>query len=120
MWGVAIMPAIYTVGSIRGVHINPAITLALAAWDQFPMWEIVPYVLAHLTAAFLVAATLFVRFSPYLNAREQENLVVRGLPGCELTARCYGRYFPGPGPLSNEEGPYSVDAHVGSTRWSPS
>ena len=33
------------------------------------------------------------------------------LPGSEITAMCYGEYFPSPGPLSNAEGPYSVDAH---------
>src|SRR6185312_3918628 len=30
----------------------------------------------------------------------------------EITAMCYGEYFPSPGPLSNAEGPYSIDAHA--------
>ncbi len=64
-----------------------------------------------MTGAFLAAATLFVLFNPYLKDREQEKHVVRGSPGSEITAMCYGEYFPSPGPLSNSEGPYSVDAH---------
>ena len=111
VWGVAIMLAIYTVGSISGAHINPAITLALAAWGRFPRRFVLPYLGAQMVGAFLAAATLFVMFSPYLKLREQEKGVVRGYPGSEITAMCYGEYFPSPGPLSNAEGPYSLDAH---------
>jgi glycerol uptake facilitator protein len=111
VWGVAIMLAIYTVGAVSGAHINPAITLAFAVWGRFPWRGVSPYVLAQLTGAFLAAATLFLLFNPYLKAREQEKQVVRGSPGSEITAMCYGEYFPSPGPLSNAEGPYSIDAH---------
>jgi glycerol uptake facilitator protein len=111
VWGVAIMLAIYTVGAVSGAHINPAITVAFAVWGRFPKTSVVPYVLSQLTGAFLAAATLFVLFNPYLKTREEEKHVVRGSPGSEITAMCYGEYFPSPGPLSNAEGPYSVDAH---------
>jgi glycerol uptake facilitator protein len=111
VWGVAIMLAIYTVGGVSGAHINPAITLALAVWGRFPRGSIVPYIVSQFAGAFLAAATLFVLFNPYLQAREQEKHVVRGSPGSEITAMCYGEYFPSPGPLSNAEGPYSLDAH---------
>jgi glycerol uptake facilitator protein len=105
------MLAIYTVGAISGAHINPAITLAFAVWGGFPWRSVAPYVIAQLTGAFLAAATLFVLFSPYLKAREQEKQVVRGSAGSEITAMCYGEYFPSPGPLSNSPGPYSIDSH---------
>jgi glycerol uptake facilitator protein len=111
VWGIAIMLAIYTVGPVSGAHINPAITLALAAWGRFGWRSVVPYILAQFVGAFLAAATLFAMFHPYLTAREQERQVVRGRPGSEVTAMCYGEYFPSPGPLSNASGPYSVDAH---------
>jgi len=111
VWGIAIMLAVYTVGAVGGAHINPAITLAFAVWGRFPRRSVLPYILAQFTGAFLAAATLFVLFNPYLKAREQEKHVVRGSPGSEITAMCYGEYFPSPGPLSNAEGPYSVDAH---------
>jgi glycerol uptake facilitator protein len=111
VWGVAIMLAIYTVGAVSGAHINPAITVAFAVWGRFPRRDVTPYVVSQLAGAFLAAATLFLLFNPYLKAREQEKNVVRGQPGSEITAMCYGEYFPSPGPLSNAEGPYSVDAH---------
>ena len=111
IWGIAIMLAVYTVGAISGAHINPAITLAFAVWGGFSWRSVLPYVIAQLGGAFVAAATLFVLFNPYLKAREQEKQVVRGAPGSEITAMCYGEYFPSPGPLSNSPGPYSFDSH---------
>jgi glycerol uptake facilitator protein len=111
VWGIAIMLAVYTFGATSGAHINPAITLAFAVWRRFPWRFVVPYVMAQLIGAFLAAATLFVLFNPYLRARELEKEVVRGSPGSEITAMCYGEFFPSPGPLSNAAGRYSVDAH---------
>ena len=92
-------------------HINPAITVAFAAWGRFHWRDVLPYLAAQLIGAFLAAATLFVLFNPYLQVREREKQVVRGEPGSEITAMCYGEYFPSPGPLSNAEGPYSINAH---------
>jgi glycerol uptake facilitator protein len=111
IWGIAIMLAVYTVGAISGAHINPAITLAFAVWGGFSWRSVVPFMIAQVSGAFVAAATLFVLFNPYLKAREQEKEVVRGAPGSEITAMCYGEYFPSPGPLSNSPGPYSVDTH---------
>lgn len=111
VWGIAIMLAIYTVGAVSGAHINPAMTVALAVWKRFPWRLVVPYVVGQLAGAFLAAATLFAIFNPYLTARERERQVARGAPGSEVTAMCYGEYFPSPGPLSNASGPYSLDAH---------
>lgn len=111
VWGIAIMVAIYTVGAVSGAHINPAITVAFAVWGRFPWRSVVPYTLSQTAGAFVAAAILFVLFNPFLAAREQERQVVRGQPGSEVTAMCYGEYFPSPGPLSNAPGPYSLAAH---------
>lgn len=114
VWGIAIMLAIYCVGSVSGAHLNPAITLALAARGRFGWRMVPPYILAQLAAAFLAAAALFVLFGPLLAAKEQEKQVLRGEPGSVVTAMCYGEYFPSPGPLADAPGPYSPDAHA---RW---
>src|SRR5262245_10406971 len=53
VWGLSIMFAIYTIGGISGAHINPAITIGLACWRQFPWPRVAPYVLAQVVGAFL-------------------------------------------------------------------
>ena len=110
VWGLAIMVASYVTGAISGAHINPAMTIAFALRGRSPWREVVPYIAAQLAGAMVAAATLFALFSPFLAAREQEKHVVRGQPGSQITAMCYGEYFPSPGPLANSPGPYSEEA----------
>lgn len=111
VWGLAIMLAIYVTGAVSGAHLNPAITLAFAARGRFRWRWVPPYIVSQLVGAFAAAATLFVLFSPFLTAREHEKNVVRGRPGSEVTAMCYGEYFPNPGPLAHSSGPYSKESH---------
>jgi glycerol uptake facilitator protein len=100
VWGVAIMVAIYVIGGVSGAHINPAITITLALWGRCPLRDVVPYIVSQMAGAMLAAATLFGLFSPYLEQREQERGVVRGGEGSEVTAMCYGEYYPSPGGIS--------------------
>ncbi|QDV70270.1 Glycerol uptake facilitator protein [Rosistilla carotiformis] len=112
VWGVSIMLAIYVVGSISGAHINPAITLGLATWGLFP-WSRVPgYVLSQMLGAILAAAVLFTLFEPYLAAKEAQKGIVRGGAGSELTAMCYGEYFPNPGGMAGSPDSYDAAVHA--------
>jgi len=97
VWGVAIAAAAYVVGGISGSHINPAVTIALAAWGRFSWKDVLPYVSAQLVGAFLAAAALFAVYAPFLSERENDLRVTRGQTGSEVTAMCYGEYFPNPG-----------------------
>src|SRR5438105_3860226 len=110
-WGIAIMLAIYVVGPISGAHINPAITIGLAVWGLFPGRRVVPYVAAQMAGAFAAAAVLFVLFQPLLLRKEMQKHVVRGQAGSEITAMCYGEYFPNPGPLGGGTDPYNAGEH---------
>ncbi|MEX2118167.1 MAG: MIP/aquaporin family protein [Pirellulales bacterium] len=112
VWGVAIMIAIYTIGAYSGAHINPAITLSLAVWKRFSWSLVAPYILAQLAGAFLAAAALYALWHPHLAAMEQAKQVIRGQPGSEITAMCYGEYFPNPGPAGASPGPYSATDHA--------
>ena len=112
VWGVAIMLAIYSIGSISGAHINPAITLAMYCWNGFERERVLPYIAAQLLGAFLAAASLFLMFSPKLSALEELKGVVRGQPGSEITACCYGEFYPSPGGLAGGDEPYSPEQHA--------
>jgi glycerol uptake facilitator protein len=111
VWGVAIMLAIYAVDSISGAHINPAITIAMYCWNGFRRERVLPYILAQFVGAFSAAALLYFLFSPKLSAVEESKGVIRGQPGSEITATCYGEFYPNPGGLASGEQPYSAAEH---------
>ncbi len=56
-WGMAVFVAVWCVGPISGAHINPAVTVGLAAADRFP-WPDVPWYLAAQLIGALVGAVL--------------------------------------------------------------
>jgi len=112
VWGVAVMVAIYVVGAISGAHINPAITVALATWQRFSWREVAPYVASQVVGAMVAAACLFVLYRPFLADLEARKRVERGQPGSEITAMCYGEYFPSPGALAGGPEPYSGESHA--------
>ncbi|MEM3382614.1 MAG: MIP/aquaporin family protein [Nitrososphaerales archaeon] len=50
-FGVAAMAAIYSHGHISGAHINPAVTISLAAIKKMDVKDAVPYIIAQLIGA---------------------------------------------------------------------
>src|SRR5437764_10086014 len=58
-WGFAVMLGIYVAGAVSGAHINPAVTLALAARGKFPWNKVAPYWLAQVLGAFVAALILY-------------------------------------------------------------
>ena len=110
VWALGIAAAIYCTANVSGAHLNPAITISLALWRGFAWSKVPQYILGQVLGAMLAASFLFLIFAPYLAARENKLGVVRGKPGSELTAMCYGEYFPNPGSLPSDK-PYSVTAH---------
>jgi glycerol uptake facilitator protein len=104
VWGLGIATAIYLTGGLSGAHLNPAVTLALAAWTDFP-WRRVPgYWLAQWLGAFAASAVLYALYFATIAKFEAAHGIVRGLPGSEASAMIFGEFFPNPGgrPLSGE------------------
>jgi len=97
VWGLGIALAIHLTGGLSGAHLNPAVTLALAAWAGFS-WKRCPgYIAAQLLGAFAASAVLYVIFSGALTAFETTHGIIRGTPGSEASAMIFGEYFPNPG-----------------------
>jgi glycerol uptake facilitator protein len=73
-WGFAVALAIYAVGGISGAHINPAVTLGLAASGNFP-WDQVPlYITAQMIGAIIGAFLVWVQFLPHWKQTEDADL----------------------------------------------
>ena len=104
VWGLGITTAIYLTGALSGAHLNPAVTVSMAVWSDFPKSRVAPYVAVQLMGAFTAAAVLYFIFGDALVAFEKVNHLVRGQPGSEASAMVFGEFFPNPGghPLTEE------------------
>jgi glycerol uptake facilitator protein len=122
VWGMGIATAIYLTSALSGAHLNPSVTLAMAAWNGFPWRRVLPYFAAQLLGAFVASAVLFGVFEGALRLYEKTNGIVRGAEGSEATAMVFAEYYPNPGgrpltPLSRERmgGPAAFGAEVVAT-----
>jgi glycerol uptake facilitator protein len=64
-WALAVTFAVYAVGRISGAHLNPAVTLALAATGQFDWAQTGAYILAQMLGAILGAALVWLHYLPH-------------------------------------------------------
>lgn len=64
-WGCAVYTAVVCVGEISGAHLNPAVSVGLAAAGKFS-WEQVPlYVSAQMAGGFAGAVLVFLFYYPH-------------------------------------------------------
>ena len=84
-FGLTVVTMAYSIGHISGCHLNPAVTVGLAAGGRFPAGQILPYIVAQVVGAIVAAAVLYV--------------IARGAPGFDLAggfaANGYGEHSPG-------------------------
>ncbi|MEI8108972.1 MAG: MIP/aquaporin family protein, partial [Verrucomicrobiota bacterium] len=64
-WGLAVMIAAYSVGTISGAHLNPALTIALAITGKFALHLVPGYILAQFTGAFTGAVLVYLAYLPH-------------------------------------------------------
>jgi aquaporin Z len=84
-FGLTVLTMAYSIGHISGCHLNPAVTVGLAAGGRFPTKDIAPYVVAQVVGAITAATVLY--------------LIASGAPGFDLAkgfaANGYGEHSPG-------------------------
>lgn len=64
-WALAVTFAVYAVGKVSGAHLNPAVSVALAATGQFDWSEVPVYVAGQVAGAFLGAALVWLHYLPH-------------------------------------------------------
>ncbi|HNA51063.1 MAG TPA: MIP/aquaporin family protein [Mycobacterium sp.] len=66
-WGLGVTMAVYVAGRLSGAHLNPAVTVALAAFKGFSPRKVVPYIAAQLAGAFVAALLVRWAYSDAIN-----------------------------------------------------
>ncbi len=98
-WGLAVTMGCYVSAGVTGAHLNPAVTLALAAHRRFPWSKVLPYSLAQLAGAFAASAVVFLTYHDALNAFDggiRQVLGPQGTAGIWATyPQPFLRVFPG-------------------------
>src|ERR1700742_818178 len=59
-FGLSVVTMAYAIGHVSGCHLNPAVTVGLAAGGRFPAGQILPYVIAQVIGAIAAGALLYV------------------------------------------------------------
>ena len=59
-FGLTVVTMAYAIGHVSGCHLNPAVTVGLAAGGRFPPGQIGPYIVAQVAGAIVGAAVLYV------------------------------------------------------------
>lgn len=98
-WGLAVAMGCYVSAGVTGAHLNPAVTLALAAHRRFPWNHVLPYSVAQIAGAFVASAVVYLTYHEALNAFDGG---VRQVLGASGTAGIWATYpqpflsvFPG-------------------------
>ncbi len=63
-WGLAVTFGIYIAGTISGAHLNPAVTLAMAATKRMPWSKVPHYLIAQFLGAFVGGGLVFAVYYP--------------------------------------------------------
>jgi glycerol uptake facilitator protein len=71
-WAFAVIVAVYVSAGVSGAHLNPAVTIALAAKRGFPWSKVAPYILAQMVGAFLGALGVYLTY--------RDGLLSAGIP----------------------------------------
>lgn len=81
-WALGVTIAVYSVGSISGAHLNPAVTIAMAAIGKFPWADVPGYVAAQIAGGFLGGVIVWLTYLPHWG--------VTADPNAKLAAFCTG------------------------------
>jgi len=88
-WAFAVIVAVYISGGVSGAHLNPAVTIALAAKRGFPWAKVGPYIVAQFIGAFLGALGVYLVYRDGLVAAGMPNVWSTG-PGSVFGASFWG------------------------------
>ena len=97
MWGLAVTFAIYVAGPVSGGHFNPAVTIAMAVFREFPRRRIIPYIVSQIAGAFIGAACVYTFWGGFWQRTAEKIGVEIGSPGSQKLMMAFSCFYPNPG-----------------------
>jgi glycerol uptake facilitator protein len=73
-WAVAVFVGVYIAAPVSGAHLNPAITLALAALDKFSWADVPLYIAAQFAGAMLGAGIVWLAYKQHFDETTDPSL----------------------------------------------
>ncbi len=84
-FGLTVVTMAYAIGHSSGCHLNPAVTVGLAAGGRFPARDVLPYIIAQVIGGIIAAGVLY--------------LIASGGPGFDVSkgfaSNGYAEHSPG-------------------------
>jgi glycerol uptake facilitator protein len=72
-WGMAVFVAVFCVSDSSGAHINPAVTVALAAAGKFPWTSVPSYIVAQMLGAFLGGVLVYLSYRDHYAVTDDQS-----------------------------------------------
>lgn len=73
-WGLAVMCGVFIAGPFSGAHLNPAVTLGLAAAGKFPWTWTVPFVLSQMLGGIIGAVLVYIFYKDHFDATDDSEV----------------------------------------------
>lgn len=64
-WGFAVIMGVYVSGFLGPAHLNPAVTIGMAAAGKFGWSGVIPFIIAQVAGAFLGAVLVWIHYYPH-------------------------------------------------------
>ncbi len=87
-WGIALFVAVYAVAASSGAHLNPAVSVGLAAAGKFAWGDVPVYALGQILGAMLGALVVWITYRQHFDATTD--------PDMQLAAFCTGPAISSP------------------------
>jgi glycerol uptake facilitator protein len=71
-WAFAVIMGVYVAGQASGAHLNPAVTIALAASGSFEWAQVPTYIAAQMLGAIVGACLVFLQYKPHYAMTEDQ------------------------------------------------
>lgn len=71
-WGLAVSVGVWIAGPFTGAHLNPAVSVGLAAAGKFPWSSVLPYVCSQIAGGIAGGVTVYLFYKDHFDATEDQ------------------------------------------------